>query len=195
MKGDSRVRIIGGVWRSRLLPVAAVEGLRPSPDRLRETLFNWLQPVIVGARCLDLFAGSGVLGFEAASRGADHVTLVERDPAVAAGLERARESLGADRVRIVNSDAVGFLRSAPEPRDVVFVDPPWDQELHGPVLNRLLDGWLAPAALVHVESPAETEIDLPPEYHIHRDKRIGSIRALLLSLADTSESESTAVGS
>ena len=181
MKGDSRVRIIGGVWRSRLLPVAAVEGLRPSPDRLRETLFNWLQPMIVGARCLDLFAGSGVLGFEAASRGADRVTLVERDPAVASGLERARESLDAAQVRIVNAEALGFLQTTPERRDVVFVDPPWGHGLHRPVLERLLDGWLAPGALVYVEAPAGADIELPAGYGIHRDKRIGSIQARLLS--------------
>jgi len=184
MQGDSRVRIIGGAWRSRLLPVAPVEGLRPSPDRLRETLFNWLQPVIAGACCLDLFAGSGALGFEAASRGADRVTLVERDPGVAAVLEHARESLGAGQVRIVNADALGFLQTTPERQDVVFVDPPWGHGLHRPVLERLLDGWLAPAALVYVETRAGADIEPPPGYDMHRDKRIGSIRALLLSSHD-----------
>ena len=143
----SRVRIVGGLWRSRLIPVPRLPGLRPTPDRVRETLFNWLGQDLTGWRCLDLFAGTGVLGFEAASRGAEHVTLVERDARAAAALRETARSLDAAQVEVVRADAVEFARSAPCRFDLVFLDPPYRMgllEKVEPALERLLTpgGWL-----------------------------------------------------
>ena len=143
----SRVRIVGGTWRSRLIEVPKLPGLRPTPDRVRETLFNWLGQDLDGLRCLDLFAGTGVLGFEAASRGAAQVTLIERDPRAVAALRATAQSLGASQVEVVRADAVEFARSTSRKFDLVFLDPPYRQgllEKIEPALERLLepDGWL-----------------------------------------------------
>ena len=131
----SRIRIIGGAWRSRLLEVAAVSGLRPTPDRVRETLFNWLGQDLDGLTCLDLFAGTGVLGFEAASRGAARVTMVERDVKALARLEANAARLEASNIEIRRADALDFLRETARRKahafDLVFLDPPYRQ------------GWLA----------------------------------------------------
>jgi 16S rRNA (guanine(966)-N(2))-methyltransferase RsmD len=143
----SRVRIVGGAWRSRLIEVAHVPGLRPTPDRVRETVFNWLGQDLAGLRCLDLFAGTGILGFEAASRGAAAVTLVERDPRALAALFRAKEVLDASQVEVIRADAVKFAQTTPHKFDVVFLDPPYKQDWLDriePYLERILepDGWL-----------------------------------------------------
>src|SRR6185369_8115241 len=121
------LRVIGGKYRSRLLRVPARPGLRPTPDRVRETLFNWLGQDLSGLACLDLFAGSGALGFESASRGAARVVLVEKDRIALAELERSRLELGASQVEIVRSDALIFLRQKNARFDVVFLDPPFRQ--------------------------------------------------------------------
>lgn len=135
----AQVRIIGGQWKRTPLPVVAAPGLRPSPDRVRETLFNWLAhllPHLTVARGLDLFAGTGALGFELASRGAAQVTLVERNPALAAQLLRTRGKLSASMVEVVTGDALAFARAAPaQSFDVVFLDPPFDSELLPQALN------------------------------------------------------------
>lgn len=149
----SRVRIVGGEWRSRLLSVADATGLRPTPDRVRETLFNWLGQDLHSLRCLDLFAGTGILGFEAASRGAAEVVLVERDPLALDALHKAAKTLQAAQVEIVRGDAVRFLQSTPRKFDVIFLDPPYRQgwiERVEPLLERVLqpEGWL------YVESEA-----------------------------------------
>ncbi|HET7597086.1 MAG TPA: 16S rRNA (guanine(966)-N(2))-methyltransferase RsmD, partial [Burkholderiales bacterium] len=120
-----RVRIIGGAWRSRLIRVAPHEALRPTPDRVRETLFNWLGQDLTGCACLDLYAGSGALGFEAASRGARRVVMVERDALVHRALQASREMLQATSVEIVRADALEFLRSDRGRYDIVFLDPPF----------------------------------------------------------------------
>lgn len=152
----SRVRIVGGQWRSRLIDVAQVNGLRPTPDRVRETLFNWLGQDLDGLDCLDLFAGSGILGFEAASRGARSVTLVEQDPCAFAALRQAQKTLQAAQVELVRGDAVKFLNSRSRSFDVVFLDPPYNRgwlERIEPLLDRVLqpDGWL----YVEAEAPLE----------------------------------------
>ena len=152
----SRVRIVGGAWRSRLLEVASVAGLRPTPDRVRETLFNWLGQDLDGQHCLDLFAGTGILGFEAASRGAEAVVLVERDPRALDALHKAAKTLQASQVEIVRGDAVRFAQTTPRSFDGVFLDPPYKQgwiERVQPWLDRLVkpDGWL------YVESEAAVE--------------------------------------
>ena len=151
------MRIIGGAWRGRRLAVADREGLRPTPDRVRETLFNWLAPVVPGAVVLDAFAGAGALGFEAASRGAATVTLVERDPRVAAMLRSQAEELAStDSLRVVAADALAWLREQPQSRfDLVFIDPPYARpELRTGLLQALIEGrHLAPGALLYLEWP------------------------------------------
>ncbi|HEX8988671.1 MAG TPA: 16S rRNA (guanine(966)-N(2))-methyltransferase RsmD [Rhodocyclaceae bacterium] len=127
----SRLRITGGEWRSRLIKVVDAQGLRPTPDSVRETLFNWLGQDLSGLDCLDLFAGSGILGFEAASRGAASVTQVERDPRVFAALKENALSLSGDRMELVRADALKFTASAESQSrryDVVFLDPPYRQQ-------------------------------------------------------------------
>jgi 16S rRNA (guanine966-N2)-methyltransferase len=162
------LRIIGGKYRSRQLRVPGRPGLRPTPDRVRETLFNWLGQDLSGLACLDLFAGSGALGFEAASRGAAQVTMVEKDRVALAELERNRGALGAPQVSIVAGDAQAFLagshkRSGARPAmrfDVVFLDPPFRQNAL-PALLAALPARLQPEARVYVESDAPVPAAAP----------------------------------
>ncbi|WP_079432579.1 16S rRNA (guanine(966)-N(2))-methyltransferase RsmD [Zoogloea sp. LCSB751] len=147
----SRVRIVGGEWRSRLIDVSTVKGLRPTPDRVRETLFNWLGQELDGRRCLDLFAGSGALGFEAASRGAESVTMVEQDPVAFAALRDNAKALQATRVQLVRGDALKFARSVPQPFDVVFLDPPYRAGWIERIAS-LLPGLLTEDGVVYVEA-------------------------------------------
>jgi 16S rRNA (guanine966-N2)-methyltransferase len=147
------VRIIGGSWRGSKLPVADVAGLRPTADRVRETLFNWLQPMLAGATALDVFAGTGALGFEAASRGAAKVVLVERDPKLAASLSASATRLHADAVEVVCDDALSWLARSPDQKfDLVFLDPPFAAALWQPALAALAP-WLADDAWLYLESP------------------------------------------
>ncbi len=149
----NQLRIIGGEWRSRRLRFADAPGLRPTPDRVRETLFNWLAPDLPGARCLDLFAGSGALGFEAASRGAAGVVLVERAAGVVRRLRENAALLDAGaRLRVVQADALRFLAGPPEPFDILFLDPPYGKDLIEPALRALERGWLAPGAVLYLEA-------------------------------------------
>jgi 16S rRNA (guanine966-N2)-methyltransferase len=154
------LRVIGGKYRSRLLRVPQRPGLRPTPDRVRETLFNWLGQDLSGLACLDLFAGSGALGFEAASRGATRVVLVERDRAVVAELERSRAALDAGQVTIVSGDAAAYLARERERFDVVFLDPPFRQNAL-PGLLQSLEPRLEPGARVYVESEAPLDVAAP----------------------------------
>src|SRR5262245_23791839 len=146
-----RVRIIGGQYRSRLLRVVPRPGLRPTPDRVRETLFNWLGQDLAGASCLDLFAGSGALGFEAASRGASRVVMIEADRAALRILEASRTALGAVQVEIMGGSADAYLERAREHFDVVFLDPPFGQNAVPALLARL-PRILCPRARVYAES-------------------------------------------
>ena len=152
----SRIRIVGGEWRSRLIDVRTVKGLRPTPDRVRETLFNWLGQEMDGLHCLDLFAGSGALGFEAASRGAAGVTMIEQDPVALAALQANAKTLQATRVQIVRGDALKFAHSAGPSHDVVFLDPPyragWVEKM-----APLLPGLLTEDGVVYVEAEHEIE--------------------------------------
>ena len=149
-KPAGRVRIVGGRWRSRLIDVPARPDLRPTPDRVRETLFNWLGQRLDGCACLDLYAGSGALGFEAASRGAARVVMVEADRAVLAALRRSRERLQAEQVAIVAGDALEYLVRPGERFDVVFLDPPFRQNAL-PALLAKLPPRLLPGARVYLE--------------------------------------------
>src|SRR5213596_2092469 len=154
--GRNQVRIIGGEWRSRIISFPSRPDLRPTPDRVRETVFNWLGQDLTGKSCLDLFAGSGALGFEAASRGAARVVMVESDRAAFSALEAARDRIGARAVDMVRSDANEYLAHSRDRFDVVFLDPPFRQNALPAVLERLEDR-LAPAARVYLESAAPAE--------------------------------------
>jgi 16S rRNA (guanine966-N2)-methyltransferase len=148
-----QVRIIGGKWRGRKLSVAPRPALRPSPDRVRETLFNWLKPYVDGARCLDLYAGTGVLGIEAVSRGAAHATLLDNDRIAIDFLTQHVNLLSADNVEVIESDAQTWLRTAsPSPFDIVFLDPPFSQGLVEASLEVLPNGWLKHRAWVYLEA-------------------------------------------
>ncbi len=173
------VRIIGGRWRGTRLPVADAPGLRPTADRVRETLFNWLQPRLAGARVLDLFAGSGALGLESMSRGAREAVLVEADPQVATALRQVVEHLAAhDQVEVVRADAVAWLRVPLHGRfDVVFVDPPFAATLW-PAVLALLPPWLAPDALVYLEAPAGAA-PMPAGWTVHREGCTREVRYAL----------------
>jgi 16S rRNA (guanine966-N2)-methyltransferase len=162
------LRIIGGRYRSRRLRVPARPGLRPTPDRVRETLFNWLGQALDGLACLDLYAGSGALGFEAASRGAECVVMVEKDRAALAELERNRAALGATQVEIVRGDAVAYLAREQRRFDLVFLDPPFRQNAL-PAILEALPARLAAQARVYVEAEAALEA-LPPWRELKRGK-------------------------
>jgi len=187
MRADSkgRLRIIGGCYRGRRLSVPAQPGLRPTADRVRETLFNWLQPVIVGSRCLDLFAGSGALGFEAASRGAAEVLMIDRSEPVARMLAANARSLGATQVRVHRTDALHWLAGSGGPFDLVFLDPPFQENLLAPSCTLLSGGgWLASGALVYLEAPANRAFpDLPTDWTLIRDKEAGQVRFALATVA------------
>jgi 16S rRNA (guanine966-N2)-methyltransferase len=173
---QNQLRIIGGSWRGRKLPFAALPGLRPTPDRVRETLFNWLAPVIHGARCLDLYAGSGALGLEAASRGADRVVLVDHAAEAVASLREQAGVLGATQVEIVQANVQQWLRGRAEPFDVVFLDPPFQRGLL-PADIELLEsnGWLAPGALIYIEAEKGLQLDLPQYWEVYRSKQAGQV--------------------
>lgn len=179
----SRVRITGGAWRSRLVQVVDAQGLRPTPDRVRETLFNWIGQDLSGLACLDLFAGSGILGFEAASRGAASVVLVERDQRVGATLRQNAASLGGGRLEVLRSDALEFaLGCARQDRkfDLVMLDPPYRQSW----LERL---WSVLPAIVQQEArlyvEAEAAVAPPTSWRISRQGRAGQVHYHLLERA------------
>lgn len=176
----NQVRIVGGQWRGRKLAVADLPGLRPTPDRVRETLFNWLAPVIEGSRCLDLFAGSGALGFEAASRGAAEVVLVEREPSAVKTLREQAQVLKAEQLRIVQADALHYLHGAPQAFDIVLLDPPFGQELLAQALAGLAADWLAPQAWLYLEAERGVSAEriaalLPAGFELYRSKAAGQV--------------------
>jgi 16S rRNA (guanine(966)-N(2))-methyltransferase RsmD len=177
-RGNSAVRIIGGEWRSRVIRFPAASGLRPTPDFVRERLFNWLGQDLTGRRCLDLFAGSGALGFEALSRGAAEVVMVEISREVHRRLAATANELGAgQRIRLVVGDALHFLASPPRRFDVVFVDPPYASGLAARALERL-PAALAPGAVVYVESDAAFAPG--PDWRVTREGRAGAVHHRLM---------------
>jgi 16S rRNA (guanine966-N2)-methyltransferase len=179
-----RLRIVAGNWRSRLLEIADVEGLRPTAERIRETLFNWLAPTLPGSRCLDLYAGTGALGLEALSRGADEVVFVERHPVAVRQLQANIATLGADDAEVIGKDALEYLRTRPRaPYDIVFLDPPFAADLLGETC-RLLSGkhWLAANALVYIElDRAAAQPELPPGWTVQKNKTAGNVRYMLVA--------------
>jgi 16S rRNA (guanine966-N2)-methyltransferase len=178
------LRIIGGSWRGRRLRFPASPEIRPTPDRVRETLFNWLSLRVPGARCLDLFAGSGALGLEALSRGAAHVTFVERDAAAAREIAARLAEWGASAASVEHADAATFLRASAAPFDIVFLDPPFASELLAPTAARLEQGgWLAEGALVYLECPASAPPHVPRVWTALKAKRAGEVGYHLYSRA------------
>jgi 16S rRNA (guanine966-N2)-methyltransferase len=171
------LRIIGGAWRGRKLEFPANDAIRPTPDRVRETVFNWLQNDIVGARCLDLFAGSGALGFEALSRGASAVTFVERDVGIGRYLRATAERLGTTQADVQLADASQWLGGAPRPFDVVFLDPPFAAGLLTNVCEQLEQhGWLASPALIYMECAAGDGAPvLPAGWELIKSKTAGQV--------------------
>ena len=178
---NNSVRIIGGDWRGRRLPVAGVPGLRPSGDRSRETLFNWLQPWLVASDCADLFAGTGALGFEAASRGAASVLMIEKHPRAQEVLRQDIEQLQAVQVKLHSGGAMSMIEEfKPDSFDIVFVDPPFDSNLASVVLERLDKiGCVRRGGFVYVESPAMQPVVPPPHWRVWRDQQLGDVRMQL----------------
>jgi 16S rRNA (guanine966-N2)-methyltransferase len=176
--GRNSVRIIGGGWRGRRVSFPDIPGLRPTPDRVRETLFNWLQHDIAGARCLDLFAGSGALGLEALSRGAKELVFVEQAVAASRALQEQLTRLGgAAKGRVVEMGAARFLRSAPQPFDVVFLDPPFGRDALAEYVPMLDAGqWLRPGGLVYLENQKTEGVPaLPEHWELLKSKSAGEV--------------------
>ena len=174
----STIRIIAGQWRGRKIPVAEIEGLRPTGDRIRETLFNWLDAEIEGARCLDLFAGSGILGLEALSRGAGEVVALESSQVAVNALNEAAKLLGASALQVMQRDAVQWLKSQPaESFDLVFIDPPFQAGLLDESLALLAaSNSLAAGALIYIERDRNDDPpQLPAGWQVHKDKVAGSV--------------------
>jgi 16S rRNA (guanine966-N2)-methyltransferase len=189
-----QLRIIGGQWRGRRLELAPDTGIRPTGDRIRETLFNWLTPVIEGARCLDLFAGSGALGLEALSRGAGEAVFIERDAEACSRLEAAMEKFGCRNARVTCGDAVRFLRGAPPSQgfDIVFLDPPFGAMSLSNLCTLIDAGWLSAGARIYVETSRHDDLRespstgstvgspiWPPAWTLERDKTAGQVHYML----------------
>jgi len=175
------LRIIGGKWRGRKLSFPDIEGLRPTADRVRETIFNWLQMKLGSARCLDLFAGSGALGFEAASRGATHVDLVEQSNQAVNHLRQSREQLSAQECHLHQATAQDFLSNSTEQYDIVFIDPPYQADLWSEIAELLINKQcLADNALIYLECPKQQQLpDLPENWLLIKDKTAGDVRYCL----------------
>ncbi|MGK0443662.1 MAG: 16S rRNA (guanine966-N2)-methyltransferase [Bermanella sp.] len=177
----NRLRIIGGQWRSRLLPFPDVEGLRPTTDRVRETVFNWLQPYLPGAQVLDVFAGSGALGFEALSREAGFVHFLERSQKAAKQLQENAKTLSAQNCNVHMGDSLQILATLPAPFDIIFLDPPFGKGLL-PGCLELIDqhelinagGW------IYIESEQElSDLNIPKHWRLHREKKAGQVKLRL----------------
>ncbi|MBX9871372.1 MAG: 16S rRNA (guanine(966)-N(2))-methyltransferase RsmD [Burkholderiaceae bacterium] len=180
------VRIIGGQWKRSKLPVADKPGLRPTPDRVRETLFNWLGQDLTGWRCVDAFAGTGALGFEAASRGAKEVTLIEQDAALVAQLKKTKEQLKAEAVQVQRGDGIAALKaSAAGGADLVFLDPPFDAHLFEAALQAAARV-VAPGAYVYLECPTAWGEDQLAALglELHRHLKAGAVHAHLMRRAE-----------
>jgi 16S rRNA (guanine966-N2)-methyltransferase len=176
-RSAGKLRIVAGKLRGSRIDVVDQEGLRPTSDRVRETVFNWLAPMIEGAHCLDLFAGSGALGIEAISRGAADCVFVERDRAVARQLEETLGRLKVGNASVVNTDALSWLGHSARPFDLVFLDPPFSAGLWAEAAAKLeANGWLAADAWIHVEAAQGTAIALPANWRLHREGTAGAVQ-------------------
>lgn len=178
----SQLRIIGGRWRGRKFSFSEIEGLRPTGDRIRETLFNWLAPEINGARCLDLFAGSGALGLEALSRGAAQVTMLEKNKAPWRQIQNHLAALGdqlePQRVKLEHVDSLQWLQQeqAQQSFHIVFIDPPFSLDLWPSCISALSQpGVLAEQAAIYIESPRGQSVNCPANWRLHRSKDAGKV--------------------
>ncbi|MFW5450072.1 MAG: 16S rRNA (guanine(966)-N(2))-methyltransferase RsmD [Methylophagaceae bacterium] len=180
-KQSGVVRLIAGKWRGRRLNFPDCDGLRPTPDRVRETLFNWLQSDIGDAQCLDLFAGSGALGFEAASRGADSVTMIESNPEARLQLKLNSGILSADNCRVKNMTAQQFLAANSTQYDIVFIDPPYQAELWQAIIDQLVEtSTLKDGAKIYLECSSKKDLPHYPHYwQLIKDKKAGEVRYCL----------------
>jgi 16S rRNA (guanine966-N2)-methyltransferase len=180
-KQSNTLRIIAGQWRGRKLAFPDIPGLRPTPDRVRETLFNWLQPIIHGARCLDLFSGSGALGLEALSREAGHVVMVDEHPEAIQQLSRNMEILRCEKADLIRANAITFLEAGPNTKtpafDVVFLDPPYHKDLLAQCCQLLTSKcWLKPGAAIYLEAERELkDLPLPDNWELKRSKTAGQV--------------------
>ena len=181
-RSAGQVRIIGGRLRGRRINVADAPGLRPTPDRVRETLFNWLTPYIAGARVLDLFAGTGALGLEAASRGAASVKLVEQQRQVLTALRDVLQRVPVPEVQLVAADALSFLATDTAQYDLILLDPPFDAGLLAPALEAIVRHQrLAPGGYCYIEQPRDAALPaLPQGWTVHRSGRAGEVGYHLL---------------
>lgn len=191
-KYPQQLRIIGGEWRGRRLNVIESEGLRPTPDRVRETVFNWLQAWVPGASCLDLFAGTGALCLEALSRGAKHVVMIEKAKTVAENLQQNVQQLGTDAATVINDDSQHYLQGQVEVFDIVFVDPPFKRsdliETSMVTLNKR--GWIKTGSWVYIESPSEAGApNLPSGWMLERSKIAGQVGYHLARVSDEKHRE------
>ena len=183
-----RLRIVAGNWRSRLLEIENAPGLRPTPERIRETLFNWLVPQLAGARCLDLFAGSGALGLEALSRGAASCVFVENSARVVTALRKNIAALDAGGADVHEIDAIEYLKGFDEVEfDIVFLDPPFATDMHADLCRLLVErSLLAERARIYIEEGRSTPATILPEgWQILRTKNAGNVRYSLVSSGNT----------
>ena len=177
-----QLRIIGGQWRSRKLSFTAIEGLRPTQDRVRETLFNWLMYDVEGVNCLDVFAGSGALGLEALSRGAKHVQFIEKSQTAAKQINQHLMSLNCSRGNVKNVDALQYLSTpADNAFNVIFLDPPFNQDLLLPCCNLLIQkGYCQNNTFIYVEAEPDVDLSkLPEQWHVVKDKSQSSKHIVL----------------
>ena len=182
-KKANNLRIIGGEWRSRRVQFYNSPKIRPTPDRVRETLFNWLAEKIVGARCLDLFAGSGALSFEAASRGAVEVIQVDDDPAIIASLKKQKSILSAVQVQIFYKDAMSYLRQTEHVFDIIFLDPPFNTDLHLKALSMIKTrDLLAPSGQIYLETSSHGYAQAMHGYKCIHEKVTGQVRYALYEM-------------
>jgi len=179
-KSTNKLRIIGGQWRSRQLPFPDVQGLRPTTDRVRETVFNWLMPYLPGANVLDVFAGSGALGFEALSREADNAVLLEKDSKAAKMLKENTALLKAN-AQVFQTDSLNWLQTCDTQFDVIFLDPPFNKGLLPNCIETIESkGLLADKGWIYIESEADlSELNIPSNWHMHRDKKAGQVKLRL----------------
>lgn len=175
-----KIRIIAGQWKGRKLSVLEKPGLRPTPNRVRETLFNWLTPYLPGSKCLDLFSGSGALGIEAASRDAKKVLLIEKESDIVQNLQQQIITLKSKNIEIRHIDAIKFLQKKPIDKfDIVFLDPPFGQNILGTCYN-LLQPWLNQSAHIYIETDNNIETDIPDNWQIIRQQKAGKVLGILI---------------
>ncbi len=185
-KSKGSIRIISGKYKGRKLPVIMAEGLRPTTDRVKETVFNWLMPHIREASCLDCFAGSGSLGFEALSRGASEVTLIELNKGAVKQLEQNKALIKADNITIINNNVLSYLAQAPKPFDLVFIDPPFRKQLIEKTAQLLTQGWLTEKSLIYIEMENEANCSLPNNWQLLKEKIAGQVTYQLYQLNQAS---------